>query len=100
MTGLVPVAVDRPIKVAVEMVAIAPIAVHRAVTHAGHAPESIRKAAGFGRLYECRPGDRRGHNRAKNIPHEDTSSAGNSQNNTGARQEISPDPRNTGDRCL
>src|ERR1043165_3995540 len=77
-TGLVPVAVDRAIEIPIEMVAIAPIAVHRAMTHAGRL-KAVRKAAGLRRLHEGYARDRRGHNRPKNIPHEDTSSGGNSQ---------------------
>src|SRR5262249_26866032 len=69
--------VEATVETTIDVVAIAPITVHRAVTHAGHA-NAVREAAGIGRLHERHTGNRRGYNRPKNIPHEDTSSGGNS----------------------
>src|SRR5206468_11608113 len=81
-----PIAVKRPVNAPVEVpVAIAitapAITHHRATVHTGRL-EPIAEAAGLGGLHERHPSDRRGHDRTKNKPHEDTSSAGYSRENT------------------
>src|SRR5262249_35155342 len=81
----------RSVETTIDVLAIAPITVHRAVTHAGHA-NAVREAAGIGRLHERHTGNRRGHNRPKNIPHEDTSSGVTPCQTPGRRQKISYDP--------
>src|SRR5436309_3159821 len=83
---LVPIAVDRPVKAPVKVpVAIAitapAITHHRAMVHTGRL-EPVAEAAGLGGLHERHPSNRRGHYRSKNKPHEDTSSAGYSRENT------------------
>src|SRR2546421_92305 len=89
-TGLVPMAVDRRVNARANARAKAPGAIpipapaithHRAMVHTGRL-EPVAEAAGLGGLHERHPGDRRGHYRSKNKPHEDTSSAGYSRENT------------------
>src|SRR5436309_1655352 len=82
MTGLIPVAIDRPIKVPVDVVAIAPVPEHPAAVADAGRLKAVREATGLGRLHEGHSRDRRSHYRAKNKPHEDTSSAGYSRDNT------------------
>src|SRR5437762_1628983 len=69
---LVPVAVDRPVEVSIEVMSVG-IAEHRAAMAHAHRLEAVPEAAGFGRLHESHTGERRGHNRSKNKPHEVTS---------------------------
>src|SRR5437764_7384140 len=81
---LVPIAIDRPVKAPVEVPVAIPapaITEHRAMVHTGRL-EPVAEAAGLGRLHERHSSDRRGHYRSKNKPHEDTSSAGYSRENT------------------
>src|SRR5438270_12403227 len=81
---LVPIAVDRPVKAPVEVPVAIPapaITHHRAMVHTGRL-EPVAEAASLGGLHDRHPSDRRGHARSKNKPHEDTSSAGYSRENT------------------
>src|SRR5438045_3072511 len=69
---LVPVAVDRPVEVSIEVMSVG-IAEHRAAMAHAHRLEAVPEAAGFGRLHESHTGERRGHNGPKNKSHDGTS---------------------------
>src|SRR5437764_1205142 len=69
---LVPVAVDRPVEVSIEVMSVG-IAEHQAaLAHARH-PDAVGEAAGLGWLHERHAVDCSCHDRSKNKPHEVTS---------------------------